>query len=178
MGVMGQANEQLPFCPGSVSMENPIEVADPLPETDFGPWMLVSRRRGQARGRGASSRAIHTSSGEAAVTRDGSNDSRSFPARNIRGGSQGLGRGGHHDSRDSRLTTALQDSAILSSGADLTPQATVLLLDLLFLHLLDLQFDHLPCLCQIPLNLNLFTFPEIPHLLSLDPLSSIPLQTL
>lgn len=85
----------------------------PQPETDFGPWMLVSRRRGRGGGCGGArggarggegrndARAAHalSPSPNGAVTADAPHHS--SPARSPRGGCSFRGRGGHAGGRQS-----------------------------------------------------------------------------
>lgn len=85
-----------------------MEISDPVSETNFGPWMLVSRRRGRARGRGASACATHMNPDVAADPRDASNGPRSASMCSMRGGSRGSGRGGHREAfSDSSFPTLL-----------------------------------------------------------------------
>lgn len=53
--------------PAGLSSENLVEAVHNAPDSDFGPWLLVSRRRGSTRGRGSGTRATHVAHG-AAVT--------------------------------------------------------------------------------------------------------------
>lgn len=71
----------------------PSDNTNTMPESDFGPWMFVSRRRGRARGRGGSARASHVPSGtsaEEATMALGSSRGSDF---GIRGGYARNGRG-------------------------------------------------------------------------------------
>lgn len=89
--------------------EPTLEFADPLPETNFGPWMLVSCWHGRARGRGASSCASHVNPDVVADLRDGSNRSHSIPVHSSSGIFRESGRGGFRDSCNFRPSTTFHD---------------------------------------------------------------------
>lgn len=91
-------------------------------ETNYGPWMIVSRRRGHARGRGASSRATHATPDVAAVSGDGSNGSHPVRVRSTRGGTRGSGRGGGlRASRSDRSNPTFSDGSPPVAGPDVSP---------------------------------------------------------
>lgn len=72
-----------------------------MPETEYGPWMLVSRRRGRGGDRGGAggpwaprSRAVHANSRDQTIPLPNISKARSNAAWSTRGGSSSRGRGG------------------------------------------------------------------------------------
>lgn len=100
---------------------DPLPMSDPHdpfqtpPETDYGPWLLVSRRRGRSRGRGGITRASYVTARAAADTGPNVDAPRGTVSRNIRGGSRGTGRG-----------RFISSNATIASphATNVTPQAT------------------------------------------------------
>lgn len=88
----------------STNTDQHMDISDPIPapspcdpqmeatpissETDYGPWLLVTRRRGRARDRGGSTHADLATSGAAADSSAVVTESRGAPPRNIRGESR------------------------------------------------------------------------------------------
>lgn len=69
-----------------LSSENIDDAAIPTNDSDFGPWLLVSRRRGSNRGRGSGPRAPHVTHGTAAALSPVVGPSRGSDMRSLRGG--------------------------------------------------------------------------------------------
>lgn len=91
--VNGPEKKTSPPCLDLLPANDPLKDPNCSEESNFGPWMIVFRRRGPARGRGASSHATHVTPDVAAILGDGSNGSHPAPVRSTRGGARGSGRG-------------------------------------------------------------------------------------
>lgn len=87
-----------------------------MPETDYGPWHVVSCQRGRARGHGGVSRDTHVSARTTAETNDPFADSRGTVSHGIRSGHRGNGRG--------RFFVPHAEHSILNSD-NLTHQAII-----------------------------------------------------
>lgn len=88
-----QVSESMDHVMNSSETPNVMTSVPPVPESHYGPWLLVSRRRGGSRGRGGGPRASHVTLRNAVVQEQGNLLSRGEVSRNIRGGKNSVSRG-------------------------------------------------------------------------------------
>ncbi|XP_039123445.1 uncharacterized protein LOC120260068 [Dioscorea cayenensis subsp. rotundata] len=83
--------------PANVS-EAPVNSSSSVVDSDFGPWLLVSCRRGPSRSRGGSARTPTVAEGSAAATRQDVQSSRGASVHCLRGRMRGGASGRRHNS--------------------------------------------------------------------------------
>lgn len=103
-----------------------VHGTDDNPEMKFGPWLLVSRRRGRARGRGGGTgRAAHVTLRSAAGPDTEDTESRGTALHCLRGGSRFVGSGrpstmhtSHTASRSDAVANPLDQSPVTNLAVD------------------------------------------------------------
>lgn len=106
---LGQASPHLDQSGQIVSSSSP-PVA---PDSEFGPWLIVSCRRGRQRGRGGNVRATHEAAGSAAEDTSGPIVSRGAVVMSLRGALRGGASGQHVSSRASQAIDITSNLPIL-----------------------------------------------------------------
>lgn len=104
------ASDPIPPHPSSKNLDQTTHLAE---ETDFGPWLLVSRRRCGAHDRGGSTHASHVINSYAADPSPGSSLARGAVSHSIRGGKSSASGG--------RLASSHATQVLLYSGLPISP---------------------------------------------------------
>ncbi|XP_039140497.1 cadherin-related family member 5-like [Dioscorea cayenensis subsp. rotundata] len=106
-----------PIPPSSVSSDGALFVPDnSVSDSDFGPWLLVSRRRGQPRSRGGGARTPNVNVGTAAAPSNDDRSSRGVPVRGTRGGLRGGSSGRRPSPRPTLHDSPSLQNTVLSAN--------------------------------------------------------------
>lgn len=91
------------------SSDPSVNAVQSHPDSDFGPWLLVSRRRGSVRGRGDGARAGHVNHNAAAAPSTEGELSRGTTFRSVRGGRAHGSSGRHTNSQATFSATTVNE---------------------------------------------------------------------
>lgn len=103
--------------PPVLASTDPLEPSSVELDQDFGPWLLVSHRRGPSRSHGGSARAPTAAEGSAAVPQNESQVARGPSVYSTRGGLRGGASGWWHGSHVSSHDSSCPDISVPTVGS-------------------------------------------------------------